>query len=69
MDYVIPTLLIGVGVLGVKEHLAIKRQQMKQQAIITKLVDNNNKLVEQQARQREADIKLVEGLKQLSLLH
>ena len=43
MDYVIPTLLIGVGVLGVKEHLAIKRQQMKQQAIITKLVDNNNK--------------------------
>jgi hypothetical protein len=62
MDYIVPTLLIGIGVLGIKEHLAMKRQQHKQDEIITKLV-------KQQEMKREANIKMVEELKKLSLLH
>jgi hypothetical protein len=62
MDYIVPTLLIGMGVLGVREHLAIKHKQHKQDEMITKLV-------KQQEIKREADIKMVEELKKWSLFH
>ena len=75
MDYIMPTLLIGIGVLGFKEHLELRQKITKQNNIISQLVENNNKIVaierqrkEAEARRYEADVKLVEELKK-NMLH
>ena len=65
MDYFLPTVLIGIGVLGVKEHLEISK--MKKQIACHHLYIEQTK--HRDNLRCEADKKMVEELKKLSLLH